>query len=291
MINSHNYISLYFHLISSLLSSYFVKFAGEKGRAALERDAENQCRLFQMQMHKGMREYMAGIVKGRTVLRADAESDISIETDEMVKGIIMQHIHTDFSIIRDVTSSRECLILPVVRFHTVDSVGDPSPHGYMYKVTIPHCLPRNHDSSSIRVRYGDIFRGPLREMKLGTPEEGIKPFYEIQDKSITVYANHFCDVVCTSAQKICTSNILALPFGLIRTFHIDSGVQTNVKVKIFLCSILYNSTTLKKVRWRICSNKFYSPHDLLLCQWHWFLIDFNMSFDGVFFKQNSKLKH
>ena len=35
-----------------------------------------------MLMHKGMREYLAGVVKGRTVLRADPESDISIETDE-----------------------------------------------------------------------------------------------------------------------------------------------------------------------------------------------------------------
>ena len=199
-----------------------------------------------MQMHKGMREYLAGVVKGRTVLRADPESDISIETDEMVKGIIMQHTHMDFRIIRDVISSRECLISPVVRFHTVESVGEVSGYGCRYKVTIPHCLLKNHDSSSIRVRYGNIYRGTLREMKVGTPKEGFKPFYEIQDKNILVFANHFSDVVCTSTQKICTSKILALPFGLIRTF--DSAEQTNVKVKIFLCSILYSSTSLQRVR-------------------------------------------
>ena len=175
-----------------------------------------------MQMQRGLREYLAGVVKGKTVLRADAESDISIETDEMVKGIIMQHIHTDFRIIRDVTSSRECLISPVVRFQTVESSGDESTYGYRYKVTIPHCLPRSHDSSSIKVRYGNIYNGTLREMELGRPKEGFKPFYELQYNSITVYANHFCNVVCTSTQKICTSNILALPFGMIRTFHIDS---------------------------------------------------------------------
>ena len=195
-----------------------------------------------------MREYLGGVVRGRTVLTADPESDISTETDEMVKGIIMQHIHNDFQIIRDVVPSRECLISPVVHFHTLESVGDPSPSGYRYKVTIPHCLPRSHDSSSIRVRYGDIYRGTLRKMKKDTPEEGVKPFYVIQDQSIIVYANHFCDVVCTSTQKVCTSKILALPFGLIKTFHIDSEVQTNVKVKIFLCSILYSNADLKKVR-------------------------------------------
>ena len=160
----------------------------------------------------------------------------------------MQHTHNDFQIIRDVTSSRECLISPVVRFHTVDGIGDPTSSGYRYKVTIPHCLPSNHDSSSIKVRYGNIYRGTLRELQPGRPQGGFKPFYEIQDNSITVYANHFCDVVCTSTHKICTSNILALPFGLIRTFDIDSDQQTNVKVKIFLCSILYSSTILKKVR-------------------------------------------
>ena len=226
----------------------FVEILGYKGRAELDRDAENQYRLFQMQMHKGMREYLGGVVKGRAVLRADPESDISIETDEGVNGIIMQHIHNDFQIVRDVTSSRECLISPVVHFHTLESLGDITSSVYWYKVTIPHCLPRGHGSSSIKVRYGDIYRGTLRKMELGRPQEGIKPFYEIQDKSITVYANHFCDVVCTSTHKICTSNILTLPFGLIRTFHIDSDVQTNVKVKIFLCSILYSNADLKKVR-------------------------------------------
>ena len=159
----------------------------------------------------------------------------------------MQHIHNDFQIVRDVTSSRECLISPVVRFHTANCVGDPTSSGYRYKVTIPHCLPRNHDSSSIKVRYGDIYKGTLREMKLGRPQEVFKPFYEVQDKNILVFASHFCDVVCTSAQKICTSTILALPFGLIRTLDIDSDEQTYVKVKIFLCSILYSNADLKKV--------------------------------------------
>ena len=195
-----------------------------------------------------MREYLGGVVKGRTVLRADPESDISIETDEMVKGLIMQHIHNDFQIVRDVTSSRECLISPVVHFHTLESLGDTTSSGYRYKVTIPHCLPRSHDSSSIKVRYGDIYRGTLRKMELGRPQEGFKPFYEVQDKNILIFASHFCDVVCTSTQKICTSNILALPFGLIRTFDIESDQQTNVKVKIFLCSILYSNADLKKVR-------------------------------------------
>ena len=225
----------------------FVEILGEKGRAALERDTENQCRLFQMIMHKGMREYLAGVVKGRTVLRADAESDISIETDEMVKGIIMQHIDNDFQIVRDVISSRECLISPVVRFHTVESVGDSTSSGYRYKVTIPHCLSRSHNFSCIKVRYGNIYRGTLQEMELGRPQEGVKPFYKVQDKNILVFANHFCDVVCTSTHKICTSNILALPFGLIRTFGIDSDEQTYIKVKIFLCSILYSNADLKKV--------------------------------------------
>ena len=232
-----NYMLISHETITIIVTSIFVEILGEKGRAALERDAENQYRLFQMQMHKGMREYLAGVVKGRTVLRADAESDISIETDEMVKGIIMQHTHNDFQIVRDVTSSRECLISPVVRFHTLQSVGESSGYGCRYKVTIAHCLPKNHDSSSIRVRYGDIYKGTLREMELGRPQEGFKPFYEIKENSITVFAH-----------KICTSKIPTLPFGLIRTFDTGSDVQTNVKVKIFLCRILYSSSSLQRVR-------------------------------------------
>ena len=138
------------------------------------------------------------------------------------------------------------LISPVVRFQTLEYSGDASPQGHRYKVTIPHCLPRSYNPSSIKLRYGDIYKGTLRELKLDRPQEGFKNFYEVLDNNIVVYVNHFCDVVCTSTEKICTSNILALPFGLIKTF--DSEEQTNVKVKIFLCSILYSSTTLQKVR-------------------------------------------
>ena len=106
-----------------------------------------------------------------------------------------------FQIVRDVISGRECLISPVVRFHTVESLGDQMPCGYRYKVMIPHCLPRKHDPSSIKVRYGNIYKGILSEIQLGKPQEGFKPFYEVIDKSITVYVDHFCDLVCTSTQK------------------------------------------------------------------------------------------
>ena len=141
------------------------------------------------------------------------------------------------------------LVSPVVRFHTMENLGDQAPSGYRYnKVTISHCLSREYDPSSIKVRYGNIYKRSLREIQLGKPQEGFKPFYEVEGKSITVYTSHFCDIVCTSTQKICTSKVLALPFGLIRTFNIDSDEQTNVKVKIFLCSILYSSTSLQKVR-------------------------------------------
>ena len=159
----------------------------------------------------------------------------------------MQHLHTDFQIVRELISGRECLISPVVRFHTVGSLGNQALYGYRYKVKIPHCLSHSHDSSCIKVRYGNIYKRSLSEIQLGKPQEGFKPFYEVEDKSITVYSNHFCDLVCTSTQKICTSKVLALPFGLIGKFDIDSD-ETNVKVKIFLCSILYSSTSLQKVR-------------------------------------------
>ena len=118
---------------------------------------------------------------------------------------------------------------------------------YKYKMTIPHYLPRYYNLSSIKVKYGKL-KQPLQmtEVLKGNPQIQSLPCYEVSKKHITIYANHFCDVVCTSVQKICTSKILAIPFGWIG--RLGSDADTHMKVKTYMCNYLYNNNDLKMVR-------------------------------------------
>ena len=72
-------------------------------------------------------------------------------------------------------------------------------------------------------------------------------------RHITVFANHFCDVVCSSTQKVCTSKILVIPFGWISTP--DSESQTDMKMKVYLCSYLYSKRDIRKVSYFPLSSK------------------------------------
>ena len=127
-----------------------------------------------------------------------------------------------------------------------DHIKQEVTEGCKYKITIPHYLTRQHSLSSVRVRYGNL-RRPLMMMEAQErdPEKQTFPCFEVNKKSIIVYANHFCPVVCTSTQKVCTSKILAIPFGWIGT--IGSDVDTHMKVKTYLCSYLYSNNDLKLV--------------------------------------------
>ena len=152
----------------------------------------------------------------------------------------------DFQLLRKIIPATECLVAPVVQFHMTDQVDQEVTKGCKYKITLPHYLTRHHSFPSIRVRYGNLRRPMMMiEIQERDPEKQTFPCFEVNKKSIIVYANHFCPVVCTSTQKVCTSKILAIPFGWIGT--IDSDVDTHMKVKTYLCSYLYSNNDLKFV--------------------------------------------
>ena len=158
----------------------------------------------------------------------------------------MQSMNTDFHLLRKVIPVTECLAAPVVEFHMDDHLNQEVTEGCKYKITIPHYLTRYHSLSSVRVRYGNLKR-PLMMMEVQKrdPENETFPCFEVNKKNIIVYANHFCPVVCTSTQKVCTSKIIAIPFGWIGT--IGSDVDTHMKVKTYLCSYLYSNNDIKLV--------------------------------------------
>ena len=176
----------------------------------------------------------------------DSLSDISLEVATGVKSLVMQSVNMDFQLLRKIIPATECLVAPVVQFHMTDQVDQEVTKGCKYKITIPHYLTRHHSLPSMRVRYGNLKR-PLMMMEPPEMDPGNQTFpcFEVNKKSIIVYANHFCPVVCTSTQKVCTSKILAIPFGWIGT---GSEPQTDMKLKTYLCSYLYSNNYLKQAR-------------------------------------------
>ena len=70
------------------------------------------------------------------------------------------------------------------------------------------------------------------------------PCYKINEKSITRYTNHFCDIVCSCEEKLCHKSLVILPFGKLTNYE----QQTEANVKVFLCHYLYNLTENQEVR-------------------------------------------
>ena len=188
------------------------------------------------------------VVYGKGSVVKDPDSNVILEVTENLKTVVMQHSYTDFEVVRNAIPQKECLITPILQFHTVELAGSEERDScrYRYNVNIPHCLSRRHNLSSVNVRFGDLNKpGSLRMIRERNPEKDTLPFYIVGRKTITIFCNHFCDIVYTSTQKVCTSKILALPFG--RIGPDSSNLETHTKVKIYVCSFLYSDKLLKLV--------------------------------------------
>ena len=118
---------------------------------------------------------------------------------------------------------------------------------YRYKTMIPHCPPAGHMLSCVKVRCGDIKMCCLKKIRRGKPQDRTVPYYEVDTKYVTLYSNHFCDVVCTSTDKVCTRKVMAFPFGWIRQQKFDTSAITWMKMKTYLCSYLYSDNNLQTV--------------------------------------------
>ena len=202
---------------------------------------------FEAQVRKNNKVFLVARTFGRRVKINDPLSDISLEVATGVKSLVMQSVDMDFHLLRKVIPATECLAAPMVQFHMKEIEEQEVAKGCKYKITIPHYLTRHHSLSSVRVRYGNL-RRPL--MMVEAQERDLEnqnfPCFEVNKKRIIVYANHFCPVICTSTQKVCTTKILAIPFGWIGTLGSDS--DTHLKVKTYLCSYLYKNNDLILVR-------------------------------------------
>ena len=199
-----------------------------------------------MTIHKSNKDYSVAVTDGRkTVVRSDRKSSVSIQIAEGVQSVILKHVHTDFDSIRKSIPKDECLISPVVNLHAHDDVCEEKESAeYRYTALIPHYLPAGHRLSSVKVRCGNIKRGSLREIRRKKPQDNRAPYYEVEIDHVTLYSNHFCDVICTSTNKVCTTKVMAFPFGLIEK---QKDQTTRMKMKTFLCSYLYSDNDLQAV--------------------------------------------
>ena len=200
---------------------------------------------FKAHMRKNGKDVLVSRTFGKKVRVKDFMSSICLEVSEGVRSVVMQSVNCNFYLVRKSIPSRECLAAPIVQLHIEEENEQDNTIGYKYKLTIPHYISRHPDQTCIKVKCGSLKQPQrMRTIEKGSPKTQTLPCWEINRKGITVYANHFCTVVCTSTQKICTSKILAIPFGWIG--HVDSEPQTHMKVKVYLCSYLYSNIDLKQ---------------------------------------------
>ena len=192
-----------------------------------------------MELCKNHQRCFVAVTDGNHVQYSVPHSEISLEVREGVHATITHKIYKDLEAAECTVPNKECVVSPVVAFKAQleesSYVGDFP----RFTATIPHCLPKMHDLSLIKVRSGkEGQKGFLREIpRKEDRSSGEIPYYQVDHKCIKVYANHFCPIVCTSEKKICDSSLVILTFGSLD--HIEEN-QTIVKLKVHLCSFLYN---------------------------------------------------
>ena len=156
--------------------------------------------------------YFTCIVSNKGLTLKSPSSEITLEVAEGLKAVITPHIYTDFEMVNRSIPSHECLVSPVVHFTSHNGNGQESEH-LSFKAKIPHFLPEGYDFSLLKVRLGNLSKkGSLKEVQRGKPQSPNTPYYTADEKYITLYTSHFCEVVCTSTKKICDSSLVILPF-------------------------------------------------------------------------------
>ena len=207
---------------------------------------ESEDQEYSVSFFKNRQKYYATVTDGNAVTLSSPDSDVSLQVAEGLKTFMAQHIYTNFKDIQFVIPRKECIISPVVRFHTTDQSQAEVVDHYKFTATIPHCLDQGSDLSCIKVRCGSIQRKrSLREVQKGCPDDVRIPYYTANEKYITLYTNHFCDVICTAEKHNCNSSLVILPFGRLN-WDEDEG-ETYAKIKVFLCNQLFSMLDYRSV--------------------------------------------
>ena len=215
-------------------------------KVAHEKPMEKQ--KFSMQLADGD---LVAITRGTHIILENPDSETLLEVAEGVKAIVKLSNNTELMSMKEIIPENECLVSPVVHFEITET--GSSNAGHKYKATIPH-IASSDQLSSLKVKTGDIQKPEsMQEVKKDKPEKPDEPYYRVNPGTVTLNSSSVCDVMCTSDQKMCTSKILAVPFGCIQIDENANGAETNiefltsVKVKTLLCNHLYSYPVYRDV--------------------------------------------
>ena len=161
-------------------------------------------------------KYLATKVIGGGTKLVEPGSDISLEVAKGVSAVIVQHIHTNLESVRCAVPKSECIVSPVVSFRVYEN-GLGEVVGWKFKASIPQ---DTHDPSLVKERCGNIFNWRyMREVSEGDPKSSMVPCYKIDKMCITLYTNHFCDIVCSCEEKLCHKSLVILPYGKLTNYE------------------------------------------------------------------------
>ena len=92
---------------------------------------------------------MISVACGKGFVAKHPESNTTLEVADEVKAVVMQNSDISFQLVRNAIPAEECLITPLVNFHTIElfEPEEKEERSYRYKATIPHYLSRRHNFS------------------------------------------------------------------------------------------------------------------------------------------------
>ena len=239
LICCHNIKHIFFRLkLNSIYDNVLLLDPGEKRRkASIYKEMSTQ--IYPMMLRKSNRMHYATVTNGDHVILKAPNSQVTLEVTNGVKTAVLHYIYPDYKDIKSALPRHECIISPIVHFSVEDSGENSSHFPFKFKARLPHCLQTDSDFAFVKVRCGNIFeQSSLKEVPKGETESSTIPCYNIDGQYITLYTNCFCDVVCSSEEKICHKSLVILPFGSLSPD--EENCQTYVKLKLFICSYLYN---------------------------------------------------
>ena len=160
---------------------------------------------------------MVTVTQGEGITPQAPDSDVSLTVPKGVRSTIMGHIHTNYTCFRDVIPRDECIISPMVEFHSQELSVDDDMGQYQYTIRIPHCISNREQLSAIRVRYGDIYRPAsfkkIESKKSKKKKRSTHAWFEVDERFVTIHTDHFSHFTCTFCNKICDASIISLLYG------------------------------------------------------------------------------
>ena len=199
-------------------------------------------------MYKNKRKYNATVTRGEARILQGDGSDVSLAIPEGAPGVYKTRVHTDQSRFKGLIPDDECLVGPLVEVVQrdlksiklqVEEMNSP------YILKIPHCVAQCENWRFIKVRKGSIYKQkPFTEISSQDTSDG-GTFFTIDSHFITIFTYHFCLFTCTMCKQSCPAAATVFLGGSITTEEEEK--TTDVEIKPFLCSFLYQIKDFKKV--------------------------------------------